>query len=289
MEKRRCMIYGYAVLSAAVLLFTACAAYPQTEESPQQPEEIAKSPEEEIAALKMQIVNSKRLLANENRELQNKIDLLQKAVDDLKKENTGLKEANKKLMDNPGELSLKLAKAGMDLDARNLEVTRLKTDASKADAERKDMLRQKGFAAKEIEDLTARNKDLETKLLSVNKRFAVAKNENARMKRELVPVKKLKAKLAISYQQLGTAYAQLKRYDLAIDAYNKSLKYNFNNPVVHCNVGLLYEHSHTRAQRAIYHLNKYLEMDPDASDKNEITFIIKRLSEVEDGDIVFYN
>jgi chromosome segregation ATPase len=169
------------------------------------------------------------------------------------------------------------------------KIERMESTIAVAKKKQRSMQRAKDFAGNEAKRLDARNKKLNMELLCVNKEYACARNEAARLKRELVPVNRLKAKLAISYQQLGNAYAQLKQYNLAIDAYNKSLKYNFKNPVVHCNIGLLYEHSHTRAQRAVYHLNKYLELNPDAPDRNEITFIIKRLSEVEDEDIVFYN
>ena len=305
-QKRDCFVgidVNKSLLAMTVVLvifFTVRAAYPQAEQIAEQPEKVEMSPQEEIAALKMQLANSKRIFANENRELLGKIDSLNKAVDKLKKANAELEEANKKLIENPSELSLKLIaseqaakeareKARSALDDLNLEIARLKTDASKAKTEYKDVTREKAIASKEAQDLASKNRALEAKLLSVNKELAVAKSENRRLKSELVPVRKLKAKLAISYQQLGTAYAQLNKYDLAIDAYNKSLKYNFNNPVVHCNLGLLYEHSHARALRAIYHLNKYLELKPDAVDRNEIMFIIKRLSEVEDGDIVFFN
>jgi DNA repair exonuclease SbcCD ATPase subunit len=298
----------------------AATAYPQTEQTQQQPQETQMSPQEEITALKMQIANSKRIMANENSQLQRKIDELSNAVEELKKTNTALQEANKKLTENPSELRLKMTRAEQEskkaqdkaaslekerqaliqekealaqfksnCDALILEIAGLKSDAAKAREEYEALAKAKDLIARESHGLTLRNKELDEKLLSANKQLAVAKSENARFRREIVPVRKLKAKLAAAYEQLGTAYAQLQQYDLAIDAYNKSLIYNFKNPIVHCNLGLLYEKSHARSQRAIYHLNKYLEFNPDAPDRNEITFIIKRLSEVEDGDIVFYN
>lgn len=159
----------------------------------------------------------------------------------------------------------------------------------KAQGELKQALNKVSADKKSIKDLTANSITLKEKLFASQGECSVLKNDNKRLRRLLVPVQGLKSKLAVSYQLLGTAYIQLKKYDLAIDAYKKSLKYNFKNALVHYNLGLLYEHSRLASKKAIRHLKIYLKLSPDAPDAREIEYIIKRLSEVNDTDEVFFD
>lgn len=124
---------------------------------------------------------------------------------------------------------------------------------------------------------------------ALEKQYAEAKWRLDNLRHALVPVSGLNKKIAYVYQLLGVAYTQIKRYDIAIDAYKRSLRYNFKNPTVHYNLGMLYQYNRSDSKKAIYHLSYYLSQNPDAVDKKEVKFIIKRLSEVDDDDIVFFN
>jgi tetratricopeptide (TPR) repeat protein len=87
------------------------------------------------------------------------------------------------------------------------------------------------------------------------------------------------AEKADLYQQLGTAYTKAELFSLAIDAYNKALAINGRNAEVHYNLGLLYRHSKNNSKKAIQHLKKYLQLNPDASNRKDVEYIIKMLSE----------
>lgn len=123
----------------------------------------------------------------------------------------------------------------------------------------------------------------------LEKKYAEAAWWVNHLRRALVPVNNLNKKIAYVYQLLGVAYTQMKKYDLAIDAYKRSLKHNHKNPTAHYNLGMLYQYNRSDSKKAVYHLSYYLALNPDAVDKKETAFIIKRLSEIDDDDIVFFN
>jgi tetratricopeptide (TPR) repeat protein len=75
---------------------------------------------------------------------------------------------------------------------------------------------------------------------------------------------------ALYHYKLGVAYTQAKLYDEAVDAYEKSLKFNPDNPDAHYNVALLYDNFKADPVRAAIHFQRYLELKPDASDKVEV-------------------
>ena len=74
------------------------------------------------------------------------------------------------------------------------------------------------------------------------------------------------------------AYTQANLYDEAIEAYEKSLTFDQNNAEAHYNLGLLYDKVKTDPEKAVLHYKKYLELKPDAEDKEEIETWIQQLS-----------
>lgn len=76
---------------------------------------------------------------------------------------------------------------------------------------------------------------------------------------------------------LGVVYAQVQRYDEAIEAYQKSLDLNPNNADAHYNLGLLYERVKGEPDKAVWHYGKYLESNPHAEDRGEVQGVIDRL------------
>lgn len=74
---------------------------------------------------------------------------------------------------------------------------------------------------------------------------------------------------------LGVAYVQAGLYDDAIEAYEKSLKFDNNNPDAQYNLGLIYKNFKDDPEIARQHFLKYLELKPDAQDKDEVEGWIK--------------
>jgi len=97
----------------------------------------------------------------------------------------------------------------------------------------------------------------------------------------LVPSSALKRKLALAYQQLGTIYTKVELFDLAIEAYNTSLYYDRGDAIVYYHLGLLYHHAKKNTQKSIYHFQKYLQLNPEAEDREEIVYLIHMLVETQ--------
>ena len=89
-------------------------------------------------------------------------------------------------------------------------------------------------------------------------------------------VKRAKEK-ASYYYNLAVAYTKAKLHDKAIKAYSKSVEINPNNSEAHYNLGLLYEKVKNKPEEAVVHYKKYLKIQPQAKDKEEVMEWIKKL------------
>lgn len=120
---------------------------------------------------------------------------------------------------------------------------------------------------------------IKTNCQSLNQENLMLKKENEESQQEIVLLQDtLKDERARLYQELGTAYTQGRLFDLAIEAYLKSLDFNPRNAQVHYNLGLLYKHSQDNTKKALYHLKKYLQFSPEAKNKKEVEYLIRLLS-----------
>ncbi len=77
------------------------------------------------------------------------------------------------------------------------------------------------------------------------------------------------------HEDMGTSYIRLKKYDEAIEAYVRALRFNSNNPRTHYNLGILYEYLHKDSTRAVYHLRKSLQLCSGAKEKEKIEYLIR--------------
>ncbi|MBN2120284.1 MAG: tetratricopeptide repeat protein [Candidatus Omnitrophica bacterium] len=95
-------------------------------------------------------------------------------------------------------------------------------------------------------------------------------------------IKNLKQKIlqerALYQYNLGVAYTEAEFYAQAIEAYEKSLEANPDNPEAHYNLGLLYQDYEENSEKAALHYEKYLELKPQAEDSNEVKALIKELT-----------
>jgi tetratricopeptide (TPR) repeat protein len=82
---------------------------------------------------------------------------------------------------------------------------------------------------------------------------------------------------AIFNYNLAVAYTQAGLYDEAVESYEKSLKIDSKNADAHYNLGLLYKDVKNDAVKACEHLSSYLELKPDAEDKEEVKEWIENL------------
>ena len=113
-----------------------------------------------------------------------------------------------------------------------------------------------------------------------NKETQRLKDENLKLKNTILQMENARTKdMANLYQELGTAYVQAKLFSLAIDAYTKALKLTPDNAEAHYNIGLLYQHSRNNSKKAVYHLKKYLQFNPETRNRKEVESLIDMLQE----------
>jgi tetratricopeptide (TPR) repeat protein len=84
---------------------------------------------------------------------------------------------------------------------------------------------------------------------------------------------------AALYKELGTAYTQLKLFDMAIASYEKSLSLNPDDGEAHYNAALLYRGIREDSLRAIQHLGEAWRLTDDPKKKQDIEYMTKMLKE----------
>lgn len=85
---------------------------------------------------------------------------------------------------------------------------------------------------------------------------------------------RLTHELSKAYFDLGVAYTELKAYAKAIQAFEKSLALNPRYAQAHAHLGLLYKHVRNDADRATRHLQTYLQLNPQARDREELESLL---------------
>lgn len=139
-------------------------------------------------------------------------------------------------------------------------------------------------SSKDIELQEAEKKlgEMEKKLAR-QKRTETGKAEETQQERQELLAKlssleeTIRNERGLYHYNLAVAYTQAKLYDEAVDSYNESLKYNPDNAEAFYNLGLLYENFKGDPDFAIRCYSKYLELKPDALDKEEVQGWIDRL------------
>jgi tetratricopeptide (TPR) repeat protein len=117
-----------------------------------------------------------------------------------------------------------------------------------------------------IEKLAEANRNLRKELDDLKEKFQAYRES-------------IKEEKALLYFQLGLAYIKARLYDEAIDAYQKSILFNPNNPEVNYHLGLLYQYVDGDSKKAAYYLEKYLALKPDAKNRRRVKKLIDILKE----------
>lgn len=87
--------------------------------------------------------------------------------------------------------------------------------------------------------------------------------------------------LAKVHFDLGVAYTELKAYPKAIAAFEKTLTFNPKHAQAHAHLGLLYKHVQNDPERASRHLQAYLQLNPNADDREELEALIALLQRTQ--------
>jgi len=79
------------------------------------------------------------------------------------------------------------------------------------------------------------------------------------------------------HYNLGVGYVTDKKYDMAIDEYEKAISLNPEDPDGHYNLAILYDDYKRNSEKALDHYKKYLELKPDAIDADQVKEWVERL------------
>ena len=185
---------------------------------------------------------------------------------------------DKKLQEKKEDISA-LKEENADLKAKLTNLTRL-------NAQLEEKTKELYLRTQDFNQMKGDLDNLRKASNSLNRDCLALKKENKELKKQIssfkYPRQNEEAKL---YEELGTAYTQAKLFDLAIDAYIKSLSFNSRNAQVHYNLGLLYKHSQDNYKKSVYHFKKYLALDPQAKNRKEVEYLIKMLIETPKHEI----
>lgn len=272
-----------------------------------------------VDLIKLKEINAKlesdtRDLSIKNQELQRvtKKDVLKQENVDLKVDLAELNEAKDKLEAATKDLSMKNQELQQTIKKDDLkqEVTNLKAELAKQKDQsvkiqeleiiqkenvslKAELTKLKEFNAalqKKAEDLYVQNQELapakeQARSLSsmveyLNRERQALKKMNEQLRQDMITLEEnMRKEKAALYEELGTSYVQSKLYDLAIDTYEKSIKLVPRNAEIHYNLGLLYKHSQSNRDKAIWNFKKYLEFNPKAKNRVEVEYFIKMLTE----------
>ncbi|MDP3723228.1 MAG: tetratricopeptide repeat protein [Candidatus Omnitrophota bacterium] len=173
--------------------------------------------------------------------------------------------------------TLSHAKAALETTAQELTRTRQKeTQEHQAQVAllRKMLQEEQAKVAShwtEVQTLTQAKAVLETRV----REMTPAHQQKQQLEQQLTELTKTtKFQQETLYHELGVAYTQLQAYTKAIEAFEKALRLNPDNPQTHYHLGLLYKQARKDLQKASHHLRTYLQLSPQASDRKQLEVLL---------------
>lgn len=188
-------------------------------------------------------------------------------------------ELFRKLQQEAGRLETEKSQLTKEYEALQSDVVSYVSVNTKLQDEAEGLKEQLADAHAQLQEKTTDLERLQGKLEKLHKEMSRASTERRRAVTK--EIKDLNAKVAQMEQtlkherslyqyNLGIVYAQANRYDDAIEAYRKSIELSPRNADAHYNLGLLYDRVKTQSDRAAWHYRRYLELKPQAEDREEV-------------------
>ena len=210
------------------------------------------------------------------------LDAVQKLVDRMVRELSYSLNMNKQLSEENADLKREMDKLSLSITPSENRIQEL--EQSKFSLESK----LKGYEARMLAG-EARIKELEGQLKAFqeekkgedkqleNYKQGLLQAEN-KIKQLIAQRETEKAELFKSFYEVGTTYTASRKYKQAVSSFEQCLKINPEDANVHYNLGVLYEYEYGDRKGAIYHLKKYIELNPQAKDRKEIEFLLDLLN-----------
>ena len=161
-------------------------------------------------------------------------------------ENKSLKESVKSLTDKLKKANERLKKiAGRDINVSR-QIQGYRQNLKHLDDERNR--------------LAATNKNMNQSVQEAPRRFREMADQNKTLLKETAEM----------HYNLGVFYTENKNYSLAVKEFNRALDFNPDNAKVHYNLGYLYSEELDKHEEAMAHFQRYLEIDPNSKESNEV-------------------
>lgn len=217
---------------------------------------------------------------------------------------------NTVLLANPG-----FAESSSSIDSIQKMVDGIIEELSQALKRNKELTQEKEALRKEIEELTKTNQSskgeiekskekesaysaLQDSLSEYQARISEYENKIKELERAQGPEQNCRASLAQaenkikelirqrdaqkdlmfqSFYEIGRTFAKEKRYKEAAKNFEECVKLKPEDANVHYNLGVIYQYEYGDRIAAIYHLKKYLELEPKAKDRKDVEFLVELL------------
>ncbi|MCP4649721.1 MAG: tetratricopeptide repeat protein [PVC group bacterium] len=203
---------------------------------------------------------------SENKKLEVTVSQQQKIAESLKEELDRVKEITQK-HDKEKEKIRSESVSYIDLN------NKLQSDNAQIAKDMAKSARQMKEQDAQIEELKKQLKNKEEE--PAPKEEIVKPSEKEKLEKQIESLKEklnaqeeaLNKERAIFQYNLGVAYSKAKLFNEAVDALNKSLELEEENPEANYNLGVIYQKARRNPARAIFYYKKYLELSPEAADR----------------------
>ena len=226
----------------------------------------------------------------------------EKEIKELKEKISSLNQGNAKT-------SSSLNEANAQIKALNQQLNQVKTELKDASKQNEDASKQNKELILEAEKLKISNQQIRAQfspLQQLNNQLEKKAGElyiqaqdakqipsfqNAietltrergvladRIKDLEVELEKINKSRAAQLRDLAWAYMKIKEFAQAIDFYSQSLSFDPQNSEAHYRLGLLYERKEEDVKKSIFHLKRYLALDPKTTKRQEVEYMINMLS-----------
>lgn len=192
-------------------------------------------------------------------------------VSTLVEDRNRLEAENKRLAERLLEVEKKMAEIQKNLTPLELD----RQELHKIQAENKELRNRTKYQQKmeaRLAQLIKENKEYREQLEILKGKFKDAVPGLAKSGRI---AQKMMRENAQMHYNLGTIFLQNKRYKEAIGEYEKVLELMPNDPDTHYNLGVLYDDFLKDREKALYHYQKYIAVNPKAPDAKRVeTYIL---------------
>jgi len=207
-----------------------------------------------------------------NNGLQTKVkqlqELLNKMQDNLKRveeENAAAKKEKEKLQADA--VSYISTNSALE-DEKNRLKEAVKKSQDNITSKEAELQRMKEKIKEAEEKIARKDSEISEKEESELKNL---KNKNKELEDTLIKER------ALYHYNLAVAFTRAGLFDDALDEYEESLKFDPNNADAQYNMGVLYGQMDNAHDKAVICYQKYLDLSPDAEDRDEIIAVINKL------------